>query len=98
MGTDKNRSLDDVPPAESLLEMTPNTLDLRKTKCPLNFVKAKLRLEKLAVGAQLTIWVLMDAESALNIPESLRQEGHTVELLDVLEGVQPLLVTRGPTP
>ncbi len=56
-------------------------LDLRKTKCPLNFVKAKLALEKLPLEGVLTVWILPNAESALNLPESFKQEGHTVEVL-----------------
>lgn len=55
-------------------------LDLRQTKCPLNFVKAKLALEKMAAGQRLEIWLAAEGESALNVPESLRQEGHTVTI------------------
>jgi sulfite reductase (ferredoxin) len=55
-------------------------LDLRKTKCPLNFVKAKLALEKIAVGDLLELWILPHAESALNLPESFTQEGQGVTL------------------
>lgn len=54
------------------------TLDLRTTKCPLNFVKTKLALEKLAVGDVLEIWILNDSQSAINIPQSIRQEGHQI--------------------
>jgi sulfite reductase (ferredoxin) len=55
-----------------------NRIDLRHTKCPLNFVKAKLALEKLAVGDILEVEILTDGESAINIPNSLQQEGHTI--------------------
>ncbi len=54
------------------------TLDLRTTKCPLNFVQTKLALEKLAVGEILEILILIDGESAINIPNSIRQEGHQI--------------------
>ena len=53
-------------------------LDLRTTKCPLNFVKAKLALEKLAVGDVIEVWILTSGESAINIPASMAQEGHAV--------------------
>jgi len=53
-------------------------MDLRQTKCPLNFVKTKLALEKLAVGDVLEVWIALDGESAINIPNSIRQEGHMV--------------------
>lgn len=57
------------------------TLDLRKTKCPLNFVKAKLAAEKLQPGECLEVWVETTGESAENVPNSLRQEGYAVELV-----------------
>ena len=53
-------------------------LDLTTTKCPLNFVKAKLAAEKLAEGEVLVILLASEGESALNVPQSLRQEGFTV--------------------
>jgi tRNA 2-thiouridine synthesizing protein A len=59
------------------------SLDLRKTKCPLNFVKAKLALEKLTIGEVLEVWLLASGDSALNVPSSFRQEGQAVALLPV---------------
>jgi TusA-related sulfurtransferase len=56
-------------------------MDLRKTKCPLNFVKAKLALEKLAIGEVLEVLLLTTGDSALNVPRSFRQEGHKVSIL-----------------
>jgi TusA-related sulfurtransferase len=53
-------------------------LDLRQSKCPLNFVQTKLALEKLPEGGQLEVWIQLDGESAINIPKSLSQEGHLV--------------------
>ena len=62
--------------------MTPptpkQTLDLRTTKCPLNFVKTKLALEKLASGEILEIWISTDSRSSINIPQSIAQEGHQI--------------------
>jgi len=62
--------------------MTPplpkQTLDLRTTKCPLNFVKTKLALEKLATGEILEIWIATDSQSSINIPQSIAQEGHQI--------------------
>ena len=57
---------------------TPEPLDLRDTKCPLNFVKTKLALEKLPPGEVLEVWIRAEGESAINIPNSIRQEGHAV--------------------
>ena len=53
-------------------------LDLRTTKCPLNFVKTKLALEKLATGEVLEVWIAAEGESTLNIPQSIAQEGHVI--------------------
>ena len=51
--------------------------DLRGVGCPLNFVKAKLELEKIAVGEVLE--VLLDAgEPVRNVPESFVQQGQNV--------------------
>jgi TusA-related sulfurtransferase len=72
------------------------TLDLRTTKCPLNFVKAKLALEKLSVGQILEVWILLEAESALNIPKSMTQEGHRIvkTTQDTAAGLQKLWIER----
>jgi len=53
------------------------SVDLRGVACPLNFVKAKLELEKIAVGDVLE--VLLDAgEPVRNVPESFVQQGQNV--------------------
>lgn len=52
-------------------------IDLRKTECPINFVKAKLELEKIQSGEILQIWLCGD-ESITNVPESLKAEGHKI--------------------
>lgn len=80
-----------------MTDFTPQqTLDLRGTKCPLNFVKTKLALEKLAVGDILEVWIDADGESAINIPNSIRQEGHEVlrrELLQA-ESLEKLWISK----
>ncbi|MEM0951595.1 MAG: sulfurtransferase TusA family protein [Cyanobacteria bacterium P01_H01_bin.74] len=63
----------------SLSSPTPdNSIDVSLTKCPLNFVKAKLALEKLPLGGILGITLLVNGDSALNIPKSFAQEGQLV--------------------
>lgn len=52
-------------------------VDLRGVACPLNFVKAKLELEKIAVGQILEI-LLDDGEPVRNVPESFAQQGQEV--------------------
>jgi len=52
-------------------------LDLRGVLCPYNFVKTKLKLESLEVGAQLKV-LLDEGEPILNVPQSITNEGHQV--------------------
>jgi TusA-related sulfurtransferase len=59
---------------------------LRLTKCPLNFVKAKLAAEKLPPNTTLEVWLAADSDSSLNVPSSLRQEGFAVEILSEDDG------------
>lgn len=70
-------------------------LDLRTTKCPLNFVKTRLALEKLGLGDILEVWILSDSQSSLNIPNSIRQEGHNVLHVETAgDGLQRLLIQK----
>lgn len=63
-------------------DLSRNTLDLRGVGCPLNFVKAKLELEKLQPGDILEV-LLDKGEPAENTPASLSEQGHDVlELKD----------------
>lgn len=56
-------------------------LDLRGEICPFNFLRAKLALEKVALGD--TLEVLFDSEAARqSLPRSLRQEGHEVSAVE----------------
>jgi len=82
--------------------MTPNlptpisTLDLRTTKCPLNFVQTCLALDKLQDGEVLTVLIRDDGPSALNIPNSLAKEGHAVIHTEMVEEhILRLWVQRG---
>jgi tRNA 2-thiouridine synthesizing protein A len=53
------------------------TLDLTGEVCPFTFVRAKLRIEELPLGASLAI--LVDhAPAAKNVPRSLAAEGQEV--------------------
>jgi tRNA 2-thiouridine synthesizing protein A len=56
---------------------TAETLDLSGEVCPFTFVRTKLRLEELPMGAELHI--LVDhAPAAENVPRSLAAEGQQV--------------------
>jgi TusA-related sulfurtransferase len=59
-----------------------DTLDLRGTPCPINFVRTKLRLEKMTAGTLLEVW-LDSGEPIEQVPDSLTMAGYQVEnLLD----------------
>ena len=52
-------------------------LDLRGTPCPINFVRTKLRLEQMAPGSVLEVW--LDAgEPIEQVPDSLKMEGYQI--------------------
>lgn len=68
-------------------------LDLRGTPCPLNFVRTKLRLEKMTPGALLEVW--LDAgEPIEQVPDSLRMEGYTIEQLEQRDDFYAVYVRR----
>ncbi len=74
-------------------ESSVQRLDLRGTPCPLNFIRSRLALEKLAPGERLEI-LLDRGEPEQMVSEGLRQEGHGVQLHPMEpQGVQ-LLVCR----
>ncbi len=56
---------------------TPERLDLAGEKCPLNYVRTKLRLESLVDGAVLEV-VLDPGEAVQNVPRSATSDGHEV--------------------
>jgi TusA-related sulfurtransferase len=66
-------------------------LDLRGTPCPINFVKTKLKLERMAVGQVLEVW-LDPGEPVEQVPDSLRMEGYTIEAIDDRSGFFALLI------
>ncbi len=53
-------------------------LDVRESKCPLNFVQTRLALEKIPLHAILEVWIATASESVMNIPKSIQAEGHVV--------------------
>jgi TusA-related sulfurtransferase len=70
-------------------------LDLRGTPCPLNYVRSRLALERLPMGAWLQ--VDLDAgEPEEMVAEGLRGEGHQVVQGQALESTAVrLLIQRG---
>jgi TusA-related sulfurtransferase len=71
-------------------------MDLRGTPCPLNFVRTKLRLEKMQPGSLLEVW-LDGGEPIEQVPDSLRMEGYTIETIEERAGFFALQVRRPQT-
>jgi tRNA 2-thiouridine synthesizing protein A len=57
-----------------------NKLDLCGVKCPMNYVKAKLALEKLASGTELQLLVDF-GESLESVIKSLEKDGYVLKKL-----------------
>jgi tRNA 2-thiouridine synthesizing protein A len=66
------------------------TLDLTGVVCPLNWVKAKLALEELDAGDQLTL-LLDPGEPIDSVPRSAREDGHDV----TVDGTRVTIVKHG---
>ena len=58
-------------------EANSHIIDLRSVVCPLNFVKAKLELEKIAIGEILEV-LLDNGEPVRNAPGSFAEQGQEV--------------------
>ncbi len=55
-------------------------IDITKEICPMTYVKTKLKLETLRSGDVLEV-TLRDGEPLINLPRSVKEEGH--KILDV---------------
>jgi sulfite reductase (ferredoxin) len=55
------------------------TLDLTGVACPMNWVKAKLALERMDPGEELTL-LLDPGEPLESVPRSAREDGHEVRV------------------
>jgi tRNA 2-thiouridine synthesizing protein A len=53
------------------------TLDLTGVVCPMNWVRARLALERMQPGELLEL-VLDEGEALESVPRSAREEGHAV--------------------
>lgn len=70
------------------------SLDLRGVACPLNYVKSKLRLERMAPGEVLEVFI--DPGAPLrNVPRSLTADGHRILVNEPFDSVFRLLIERG---
>ena len=80
--------------SETEKKVTPDAqMDLRGTPCPINFVRTKLRLEQMAPGSLLEVW-LDPGEPIEQVPDSLRMEGYAIEEIKDCSGYFTLKVRR----
>ncbi|HXX79996.1 MAG TPA: sulfurtransferase TusA family protein [Thermodesulfovibrionales bacterium] len=76
-------------------EPTVGDLDLRGTRCPMNFVKTKLKLDEIERGELLEIF-LDGGDPIRNVPRSVEAEGHEVlHTKRLIDGTYSILVRRG---
>ncbi len=68
-------------------------IDLRGVSCPLNYVKTKLKLEEMEVGQILEV-LLDDGESIVNVPRSVKEDGHKILKIEQVEGYFKVLVRK----
>ena len=69
-------------------------LDLRGVICPYNFVKTKLKLDTMSAGEILA--VILDAgEPIRNVPQSVKNEGHTILTQEQLGTSHRVLIQKG---
>ncbi len=70
-----------------------NFLDLRGVCCPMNFVKAKLAMEKITSGETIEFF-LDDGEPIVNVTRSLKDEGHQVLLVTAKQNYFEVMVEK----
>ena len=69
-------------------------MDLRGVKCPINYVKAKIKMETMEVGKTLLLY-LDDGEPIANVPKSLGNDGQEILRMEKTdEGYFELLVKK----
>ena len=76
-------------------ERIDSSLNLRGVACPINFVKTKVRLETLNEAQALEL-IIDDGEPMLNVPRSIKEEGHRIIKVEKLsDNSFRLLIMKG---
>lgn len=78
---------------EEVKKISSTLYDLRGTPCPINFVKAKLKLEGMKDGEILELF-LDDGEPIRNVPKSLENEGHKIEKIEQVGNYYRVVVIK----
>lgn len=69
-------------------------LDLHGVACPMNFVRTKLALEAMETGELLEV-ILDEGDAMLNVPRSVKEEGHTIVKVTPRGEVFQVLIQKG---
>ena len=69
-------------------------IDLHGVVCPMNFVKTKLALEELEPGERLEV-ILDEGGAILNVPRSVKDEGHTIISVEPLGETFRVVIEKG---
>jgi tRNA 2-thiouridine synthesizing protein A len=70
------------------------SIDLHGVVCPVNFVKTKLALDTLEQGELLEV-ILDEGDAILNVPRSLKDEGHKVVKVEPQGDTFRVIVEKG---
>ncbi len=68
-------------------------MDLRGVKCPMNYVKAKLRLEMMEIGESLEL-LIDPGEAYENVPRSLKDDGQKILEVEQIDPHYRLVVEK----
>ncbi len=66
-------------------------LNLRGVKCPINFLKVKMFLEKVEPGQVIEV-ILDDGEPILNVPRSVKGEGHEIISIEPIQDFYRVII------
>lgn len=93
---DKSGAASSEPAAKDAELQIDETIDLRGVKCPMNFVKIKLKLEEMETGRNLEALVDI-GEPMRSVPRAIKEEGHRIIHVDKLDadGGFSLLIKKG---
>ncbi|MDR2849589.1 MAG: sulfurtransferase TusA family protein [Verrucomicrobiota bacterium] len=74
--------------------MSAHTLDITRDRCPMTFVKTKLKLETLEPGDTLEV-LLTDGEPLEKVPKTAAEQGYTVlEQTHVRDNIHRLVIKK----
>ena len=69
-------------------------IDLQGVSCPMNFVKTKAALAALSTGELLEV-ILDEGDAILNVPRSVKEEGHQVVKVESLGITFRVVIKKG---